>query len=247
METPEELRAFYEAGYSGSGADAARSERWRALGARGKARRTLSLLADRPPATALLDVGCGDGALLAQLRAARPGWALAGAEIADAPARIARDRVPEAEIATFDGETLPWADGRFDVGVLSHVLEHVLDPVAALREAARACAVVVVEVPLEDNLSARRASKADGFAALGHLRRLARADVHRIAASAGLRVTAALSDPLGRDVHRFFASDARARARADAKWGARAALHRAAPAAAQRLFTVHYAARCEPR
>lgn len=46
-------------------------------------------------------------------------------------------------------EGLPYEDGSFDLAILSHVLEHVTDPVIALEEAARVATKVCVEVPLE--------------------------------------------------------------------------------------------------
>ena len=53
----------------------------------------------------------------------------------------------------------PDLDGEFDLGILSHVLEHVREPGELLAEVARVAKAVVVEVPLEANLSARRASR----------------------------------------------------------------------------------------
>ncbi len=44
---------------------------------------------------------------------------------------------------------LPFRDDAFGVAVLSHVVEHLDDPVSALREASRIARFVVVEVPTE--------------------------------------------------------------------------------------------------
>jgi hypothetical protein len=120
------------------------------------------------------------------------------------------------------------------------------DPEALLRELARACRAVVVEVPLEANWSARRAVKREHAAEVGHLQRLDRAAVRTIVARAGLTVAAELEDPLPLAVHRFFATGARAQAGATAKWALRASLHRLAPGLARRAFTVHYACLCLP-
>jgi SAM-dependent methyltransferase len=227
-----DLAGFYDDAYSHSGEEAEKWARWRALSARGKADHVVALH-PAPPAI-VCEVGCGDGALLAELAGRGYGREHVGYEVSPEAARIAGGR-PELRVAAFDGEHLPEADGAFDLGVLSHVLEHVPDPAALLRETARVCRAVVVEVPLEDNLSARRPTKVAEAQRIGHLQRFSRADVHRLAADAGLRVERELSDALPLEVHRFHGGGR-------AKWAIRAGLLRVAPPLSRRLFTVHHAA-----
>jgi SAM-dependent methyltransferase len=248
MNDPEELVRFYERGYSQPADAARRYSAWRSLGAQGKADHVLSLCARggvRP--LRVLEVGCGDGALLAEL--GRRGFATErfGVEIAQAAVEIARSRPLIDGVELYDGSSLPFADHSFDLGILSHVLEHVAEPAALLAEVSRVCRAVLVEVPLEANLSARRARKRAHAAEVGHLRKLSRSDVREIVAGSGLQIAAELEDPLPLGVHRFFAADRRARAAADIRWGVRATLHRLAPALARRSFTLHYACLCLPR
>ncbi|HUN78862.1 MAG TPA: class I SAM-dependent methyltransferase [Solirubrobacteraceae bacterium] len=241
---PGELAEFYERGYSGDRA-AERNSRWRALGAVGKADHVIELCARATrPQNNILDVGCGDGALLCELRRRGFGGRHEGVEIASAAVALARSRGLDA-VELYDGEHLPAADGEYDLGILSHVLEHVPDPSALLAETARACRSVVMEVPLEDNLSARRANKREHAAEVGHLQRLSRGTARAIVAAAGLRVAAEIEDPLPLAVHRFLARPSRAgQARATGKWALRAGLHGLAPGVARGLFTVHYACLC---
>jgi SAM-dependent methyltransferase len=242
-----ELTRFYERAYSHDPAQSALYARWRALGALGKADHVIELCRRaglRPAST--LEVGCGDGALLCELRARGFGGTLAGVEISEAAVRIAAQRREIDSVALYDGSILEQPDGAYDLGILSHVLEHVPDPAALLGEVARVCGAVVVEVPLEANVSARRAGKREHAEEVGHLQRLDRDAARAIAARAGLSIAAELEDPLPLAVHRFFAEGARARAGATAKWALRKALHRLAPAPARRLFTVHYAYVCAP-
>src|SRR3954471_2650285 len=140
-----DLAGFYDSAYARGGE---RHARWRALGARAKAEhveeltRIAGLRSDR-----VLEVGCGDGALLAELSSRGFGGALAGADISETAIELAQGRaVPRvARLGVFDGAHIPASDGDFDLGVLSHVLEHVPDPAALLRETARVADAVVVE------------------------------------------------------------------------------------------------------
>ncbi len=248
MPDPAELVRFYDDAYSREPDEAALYARWRALGAVGKADHVVALCERagvRPRST--LEVGCGDGALLSELHRRGFGGRLTGVEITEAAVQIARSRAEIDSVALYDGQHLPAADRTYELGVISHVLEHVPDPRALLAETARACAAVVIEVPLEANWSARRAGKREHAAEVGHLQRLDRAAVRGIVAQAGLELAAELDDPLPAEVHRFFAASASARAAATAKWAVRAALHRSAPPLARRLFTVHYACMALPR
>jgi len=246
MEGSTDLARFYARAYSQAPADAARYSRWRALGALGKADHVVALCAlggVRP--ASVLEVGCGDGALLSELQ--RRGFAerLAGVEIAQEAVAIARARPGIAAVELYDGTRLPFAARAFDLGILSHVLEHVPDPSALLREVARVCAAIVVEVPLEANWSARRAAKREHAAEVGHLQCLDRAGARQIVARAGLVIGAELEDPLPLRAHTFFAATPAARATATAKWGLRSTAHRLAPPLARRAFTVHYACLCQ--
>jgi SAM-dependent methyltransferase len=242
-----ELVRFYDDAYSHDPTRSLQFARWRALSAVGKADHVTDLCVRagiRPAST--LEVGCGDGALLCELHRRGFGGRLTGVEITAAAVTIARERPQIDAVELYDGLHLGDRDGTHDLGILSHVLEHVPDPAALLTEVARVCRAVVVEVPLEDNLSARRSNKREHAAEVGHLQRLDRSAVRRIVERAGLTIAGELEDPLPLSVHRFFATTARARTAGSAKWALRAGLHRLAPPAARRLFTLHYACLCLP-
>jgi SAM-dependent methyltransferase len=247
VEDSADLIDFYDRAYSHTGPQAQLYAEWRALGAVGKADHVLALCrraAVEPRTT--LDVGCGDGALLAELAERGFGGRLTGAEISEPAARIAMSRPQIAAVVRFDGRELPFERGAHDLGVLSHVLEHVPAPAELLREVARVCRTVVLEVPLEANVSARRAAKREHAAEIGHLQRLDRAAARQIVAAAGLEVACELEDPLPLRAQRFFAHGPRGEAAALAKWALRRGLHEATPPLARRLFTLHYACLCRP-
>jgi len=245
MPSREELVDFYDESYSHEGAQARLYARWRALGARGKADHVIELCGRaRVAPRSTLEVGCGDGALLAELGTRGFGGSLHGVEIAEAAVRIARARAEIESVELYDGQRLKDASGTYELGIVSHVLEHVADPAGLLAEIGRACKAVVVEVPLEDNLSARRAGKREHAQEVGHLQQLSHDSMRAIVKQAGMRVEYELEDALPLRAHRFFAEGVTANAAAMGRWALRRSLHRLAPSLARRLFTVHYACLC---
>jgi SAM-dependent methyltransferase len=81
----------------------------------------------------MLDVGCGAGELMAQHR--ELGWSVTGIEPDSHAAALSRDRGLEVHHGTvFDA---PLGGRNFDVILMSQVIEHLPDPVEALRHAAR--------------------------------------------------------------------------------------------------------------
>lgn len=247
----DDLAAFYEAGYTQTDPQrAALLGEWRALGARGKAAHVVSLCsrAGFSPST-VVEIGCGDGALLEALSARGLASSYDGFELSAPAAEIAAGRgfAGARRIEAYDGAHVPAEDGAYDLAVVSHVLEHVADPAALLAEAARVGRRLVVEVPLEANRSAARPAKRAQAAEIGHIQVFSRADVAALASGAGLRVVAELSDPLPYRHHAFFATGFAERLKAGAKWAVRWPFWRVAPRSAERAFTVHYAALLEPR
>ena len=94
-------------------------------------------LAGIVPGLQVLDVGCGPGALTAEL-VRRVG---AGSVTAVDPSKpfvaAARERNPGVEVQLAAAEHLPFADGAFDATVAQLVVHFMSDPVAGLREMAR--------------------------------------------------------------------------------------------------------------
>ena len=90
---------------------------------------------DRPEA--VLDVGCGTGALLGEIGARWPQARLAGVDAAPGMAAVARQRLPAADIRDGVAESLPWPEGTFDLVVTTHSIHHWRDKVQGIREVAR--------------------------------------------------------------------------------------------------------------
>ena len=104
----------------------------------------------------LLEVGIGHGGFMQF--AATQGWTPTGVEISQYAAQQARQRYGH-EIVCGPIETADLPDGAFDLVHLSHVLEHLVDPVAALVRIEKLLSpvgVLVIEVPNElENLFVR--------------------------------------------------------------------------------------------
>lgn len=108
----------------------------------------------------LLDVGCGTGVFLDMVR--KRGWRGRGIEVSTTAARYARDvfglDVIEGSIESWpgDGET-------YDVVTMFDVLEHLRDPVEAVRKIRnrlRDGGILVLEVPNQEGLLDRAAGVA---------------------------------------------------------------------------------------
>lgn len=110
-----------------------------------------------PQAANLLDVGCGSGGVLAELRSHCPQLRLTGAEVLLEALRYARRRMPEVELLQVDVRRLPFQQ-EFDVVCAFDVLEHLDDDEQMLREMARTVRPgggLVVTVPQHPQLWSR--------------------------------------------------------------------------------------------
>lgn len=113
-------------------------------GARTAANSAAYLLPHLRPGMDLLDVGSGPGTITLDLAAAVSPGRVVGVENSPVPIGVARANARSRGDTTTrfvagDVMDLPFADGSFDVVHAHQVLQHLTDPVGALREMARVC------------------------------------------------------------------------------------------------------------
>lgn len=103
----------------------------------GRFLRRVAALVAAPGPRHVLEVGCGEGVVLAYLAPRVPGARFEGLELDEAALGRARARCPDVALVRGDACALPFGDRSFDLVVCLEVLEHLPDPGRALREARR--------------------------------------------------------------------------------------------------------------
>lgn len=121
-----------------------REDYWRRMAApRHRLAVFLRLLGEDPPGS-LVDLGCGGGHLLLEIAGRHPRARLSGIDLSAAQIEANRAALPAIAWRALDlSGASPVPDdmaGAFDVVVASEIIEHVADPAAFLRAAARLAA-----------------------------------------------------------------------------------------------------------
>jgi SAM-dependent methyltransferase len=127
---------------------------WREQGARRKAENIVRVCREIDT-NSLIEIGCGTGAVLRMLHAMNFAREYSCIDLSWSAVRFTLNSCHAylRHAAVGRADALPFRDGAFSVAVLSHVIEHLDDPVSALREASRIARFLVVEVPTERVLS----------------------------------------------------------------------------------------------
>jgi ubiquinone/menaquinone biosynthesis C-methylase UbiE len=148
--TDDALRAYYPDSYQayalpGGVVGAAANAWWRLRLRFALGRYPLEALGSLPPG-AVLDVGCGRGDMGAAL--VERGWRAVGIEPSESACEVARKRGMDVHQGTLGSVALD--EEAFDAAIMSHSLEHMNDPPAALERVFRALrpgGVLVVSLP----------------------------------------------------------------------------------------------------
>lgn len=131
------------------------------------ARQTVAHLSELVPNhryKSLVDIGAGEGAVLAELEKLGIAEELYALEISESGVEAIRSRaLPTLRaVDQFDGYRMPDRSERFAVGVAAHVLEHVEHERAFIRAIVEAVELVYIEVPLELTWDVERSIRLSG-------------------------------------------------------------------------------------
>jgi SAM-dependent methyltransferase len=99
--------------------------------------RALADAAGVRPGARALDVGCGPGALTAELVARLGAGRVAAVEPSESFAEACRSRLPGVDVRSASAEALPFEDATFDYVLAQLVVNFVTDPPAGVREMRR--------------------------------------------------------------------------------------------------------------
>ncbi len=103
----------------------------------GRFTQTLIALVRQANPSTVLDVGCGEGFILARLEQERIAQHLEGIEISETSLKIAKEIHPSLSIGPGDVYHLSYDDSSFDLVLCSEVLEHLDNPSLALANIKR--------------------------------------------------------------------------------------------------------------
>ena len=230
----------YNAHYEGAYDE--REMRWRQVCARDKAR-NLECLLGNEEVSELLEVGCGTGAVVAELARRNVGLRHVGVDVADPNEHVDPNAAHSmVQFMRYDGERLPFAAQSFDLVFASHVVEHVPNPRGFIHELARvARRAIYLEVPCEIHIRVSRESLQRTLD-IGHINAYTPESFALLVQTCGIEIMRTRLFDHSLDVHAFNGSMLRARA----KHLLRRSLLLASPLIASRCFTYHFGVLCRP-
>ncbi len=142
-----------------------------------------------PSAAHVLEIGCGTGFVLSEIRKKHPRMTLSGSDLFSEGLRFARTRIPDASFYRMDACRMPF-DREFDLILALDVLEHVEDDSRAIGEIFRSLKPgggAVVTVPQHPWLWTIQDEKAF------HRRRYTRQELTAKMAGKGFRIVSVTS------------------------------------------------------
>jgi 2-polyprenyl-3-methyl-5-hydroxy-6-metoxy-1,4-benzoquinol methylase len=128
----------------------------------------------------ILDIGCGQGSLLAELRLEFPHIKTSGVDVSASAVELARRRVPGGDFQVLDIATASLSV-KYDLAVCSEVLEHVPDDVTAIQNLRKMTKEYLL-------VSTPQGQMRDFEKQIGHVRNYARGELVNKIKSSGFTV-----------------------------------------------------------
>jgi ubiquinone/menaquinone biosynthesis C-methylase UbiE len=177
-------------------------EAWRMLGAKYKAQHIIDVCKGHN-FQRVLEVGAGDGSILKLLADQNFAPEYHAVEISASGVGhiLSRGINDLLSVQVFDGYHLPFDDNRFDLIILSHVLEHVEHERLLLREIKRVTGYVVIEVPLDYKRGVDKRIK--HFLAYGHINMYTPTSLRYLLNTEGFEVEKDLTSMIEPEVTKF--------------------------------------------
>jgi len=144
----------------------------------------------------VVDIGAGPCSILLGLNKSNFAPEYHVLEVSPSIVRFIREKISIPRLKAvylLDTTKTPFENNFFDLGILSHVLEHLKNPSKLLSETLRICKFVVLEVPLEDCLSQNIYSKfmqrltghKRGENPFGHINFFNKSSIRKLATASG--------------------------------------------------------------
>lgn len=105
------------------------------------------------PFSSVIDIGCGDAKFLNEfINGFKKPLKVVGTDISMKLLKKAEKNNSKIKYYRCDSKKLPFKDKEFDIAILADVLEHLENPEKTLKEVNRIARLILIKVPLEDNL-----------------------------------------------------------------------------------------------
>jgi ubiquinone/menaquinone biosynthesis C-methylase UbiE len=159
---------------------------WRKIGAIPKVDNIVAL-SNSYPHSSIIEIGAGEGSVIQELSKRKFAEELYAIDISESGIKKIKERQIEnlKECHTYDGYTIPYPDNRFDIAILTHVVEHLENPRMLIYEASRVAKHLFIEVPLEHNIFL---PKEFVFDRVGHINAYTPKTIRRLLQSCNLEI-----------------------------------------------------------
>ena len=112
--------------------------------------RTFDRITKKLQFNSVLEIGCGEGYLIGRLKVNKPAIKAHGIDISGDIIKQAKNKYKNVSFDVGTAHSLPYPDNRFDLAIACELLEHVEDPITAIKEIKRVSKkTILISIPNE--------------------------------------------------------------------------------------------------